>query len=150
MLQSRGPADAEAAFRGWTSLEFSNDGKYLVLGSKSQGNFLIDAFDGSLKLYLRKPNGFGNRRAAPGEGEGGQLETSGDCCFSPCGRYVISGGSKALLVWDTMATPGSNRTLDPTILADNHEIGVVAYNPRYNMIAAAEEELLFWLPNYNN
>lgn len=146
VLEARGPAQLEAAFKGWTSLEFSNDGKYLVLGSKFQGNFLIDAFDGSLKLYLRKPGG--TRRLAPGESEGGEFETSGDCCFSPDGRYVLGGFNKGLLVWDTLATPGSSKVLDPTwVLEDKRETAVVAYNPRFNMIATADEELLFWLPD---
>ncbi|KAK3692462.1 WD40-repeat-containing domain protein [Podospora appendiculata] len=150
VLKSRGPAEAEAAFRGWTTLEFSNDGKHLLLGSKHNGHFLLDAFDGSLKAYLRKPNG-GTRRLAVGETENGTVESSGDSCFSPDGRFVLSGSKKDLLVWDTlspMEETNINKVLDPKfVLEEKREAAVVAYNPRYNMIATADQELMFWLPD---
>ena len=39
--------------RDWTKLEFSNDGKSLVLGTNSGvGHILLDAFDGILKGFL--------------------------------------------------------------------------------------------------
>ncbi|KAL2189070.1 WD40 repeat-like protein [Thermothelomyces heterothallicus CBS 203.75] len=149
VLKARGPADAEAAFRGWTKLEFSNDGKHLLLGSKGDGHFLLDAFDGSLKAYLKKP-GTSTRRLAPGETEGGNAESSGECCFAPDGRYVLSGAKSDLLVWDTLMTPGNDKVLEPAhVLEEKREMAVVAYNPRYNMIATADQELMFWLPDPN-
>ncbi|KAK3374946.1 WD40-repeat-containing domain protein [Podospora didyma] len=148
ILKVRGPAEAEAAFRGWTALEFSNDGKHILVGSRYNGHFLIDAFDGSLKAYLRKPGG--TRRLAVGETEGGTVESSGDCCFTPDGRYVLSGAKKDLLIWDTLGVPDSNKNLDPIhVLDEKHEAAVVAFNPRYNMIATADQELMFWLPDPN-
>ncbi|KAK3313799.1 WD40-repeat-containing domain protein [Apodospora peruviana] len=149
VLKARGPAEPDAAFRGWTTLEFSNDGKHILLGSKQGGHFLLDAFDGSLKAYLKKRNGETTRRLAVGESESGNVESSADCCFSPDGRYVLSGAKKDLLVWDTMATPaGANKVLEPAyVLEEKREAAVVAYNPRYNMIATADQELMFWLPD---
>lgn len=147
LLKARGPAEPDAAFRGFTALHFSNDGKHILLGSRSNGHFLLDSFDGSLKAYLKKPNG-GTRRLAAGENDGGTVDSSGDCCFSPDGRYVLSGAKKDLLVWDTLASPGGNRVLEPAyILDEKRETAVVAYNPRYNMIATADQELMFWLPD---
>lgn len=147
VLKSRGPAEPEHAFQGYTALEFSNDGKHILLGSRLGGHLLLDAFDGSLKAYLRKPGG-GTKRLAPGETEGGTVESSGECCFSPDGRYVISGSRRDLLVWDTLTTPGHNKVLEPAYtLEEKRETSVVAYNPRYNMIATADQELTFWLPD---
>ena len=149
VVKVRGQADPEAAFRGWTKLEFSNDGKHLLLGSRGDGHFLIDAFDGSLKAYLKKP-GPGTRRLAVGETDGGNAESSGECCFAPDGRYVLSGAKTDLVVWDTLMTPGSDKVLEPAhVLEEKRETAVVAYNPRYNMIATADQDLTFWLPDPN-
>lgn len=147
VLKAKGPAEAEAAFRGWTKLEFSNDGKHLLLGSRGDGHFLLDSFDGSLKAYLKKP-GPSTSRLAVGETDGGNVESSGECCFSPDGRYVLSGAKSDLLVWDILKPPGSDKVLQPEhILEEKREAAVVAYNPRYNMIATANQDLMFWLPD---
>lgn len=118
------------------------------MGTRTNGHFLFDAIDGNLKAYLRKPQG-GTRRAAPGEADGGSAvpESSGDCCFTPDGRYVVSGAAKDLLVWDTMQTP-NNKMLEPNFLPQEakKEPVLVQYNPRFNMIATADKELMFWLP----
>jgi COMPASS component SWD2 len=149
VLKARGPADPEAAFRGWTKLEFSNDGKHLLLGSRGDGHFLLDSFDGSLKAYLKKP-GPSTRRLAAGETDEGKVGSSGECCFAPDGRYVLSGAKSDLLVWDTLMTPGTDKVLEPAhVLEEKREAAVVAYNPRYNMIATGDQELVFWLPDAN-
>ncbi|KAH6890337.1 histone H3 methyltransferase complex and RNA cleavage factor II complex, subunit SWD2 [Thelonectria olida] len=147
--------DSQCLVKGWTKLEFSNDGKSLLVGTRGNGHFLLDAFEGNLKAYLRKPSG-GTRRAAAGEAPGlgkgapgsSSLESSGDCCFAPDGRYVLSGSKKDVLVWDTLTTPGENKVLEPTwTLPDKREAAVLAFNPRYNFFASGDQELLFWLPD---
>lgn len=150
--------DRQWLLKGWTKLEFSNDGKSLLLGTKGPGHFLLDAFDGSLKAYLRKPEG-GTSRLAPGDlaatngssgGSGGAtVESSGDCCFSPDGRYVVSGSKKGVLGWDTKQA-GENKVLEPTfMLEDKREASVIAFNPRYNHFATADEDVIFWVPDPN-
>ena len=144
----RYPGDPEhSLFTGWTQLAFSNDGKHILVGTKFNGHYLLDSFDGSLKAYLKKP---GPGTSRPGVGETGNApESSGDCCFSPDGRYVLSGAHKDLLVWDTLAHPsGPHKELEPThVLEEKREASVVAFNPRYNMIATADREVMFWLPD---
>ncbi|KFA63444.1 hypothetical protein S40285_00389 [Stachybotrys chlorohalonatus IBT 40285] len=146
---------SECLMKGWTKLEFSNDGKSLMVGTKGGGHFLFDAFDGTLKAYLHRPSG-GTRRLAVGEasstngaaGISSSLESSGDCCFAPDGRFVVSGGKADVLVWDTLKQPGDNKVLAPTwTLQEKRETAVVAFNPRYNFMATADQELVFWLPD---
>lgn len=162
--------------RGWTKLEFSNDGKSLLVGTKGHGHFLLDAFEGSLKAYLRRPGG-GTRRLAVGESSGTPpsssnstntnsnnnsgnsssnaasesriYESSGDCCFAPDGRYVLGGAAKQdVLVWDTLRQPQDGQVLDPSwTLPDKREAAVLAFNPRFNFFAAADQDLVFWLPD---
>ena len=147
--------DAECLMKGWTKLEFSNDGKSLLVGTRGKGHFLLDAFEGTLKAYLHKPGG-GTRRPAVGEGSAkngasgasARTDSSGDCCFTPDGRYVLSGSQKDVLVWDTLSPPTENKILTPTYtLPDKREAAVIAFNPRYNFFATADQELLFWVPD---
>lgn len=145
--------DSQCLVKGWTKLEFSNDGKSLLVGTRGNGHFLLDAFEGTLKAYLRKPNG-GTKRLAVGEAvsgastDGTTFESSGECCFTPDGRYILSGSKKDVLVWDSMATPGDNKVLEPNwTLPDKREASVLGFNPRFNFFATADQELVFWLPD---
>ncbi len=78
-------------------------------------------------------------------------------CFSADGRYVVggSGQEKDLLVWDTQAATtaagggaGGGEVLHPCAqLPHPRRSPVVLCNPRYNMLASADREVLFWLPD---
>jgi COMPASS component SWD2 len=147
--------DNQCLLQGWTKLEFSNDGKSLLLGTKGKGHFLLDAFDGNLKAYLHRAGG-GTRRQAMGEAhatngtsnEAKSFDSSGDCCFASDGRFVVSGGSKDVVVWDTLKASGDNKILEPTwTLTDKREAAVVGFNPRFNFFATADQDLVFWLPD---
>jgi COMPASS component SWD2 len=150
--------DRQGLVKGWTSLEFSNDGKYLLVGTKFGGHYLLDAFDGSLKAFLRKPDG-GTRRASPGDlssanvgmsTDPGNYESSADACFSVDARFVLGGSKKDVLVWDVKNAAGPNKVLEPTyVLEDKREAAVVAFNPRYNHFATADEDVMFWVPDPN-
>jgi COMPASS component SWD2 len=152
--------DSQCLIKGWTKLEFSNDGKSLLLGTKGSGHFLFDAFDGTLKAYLHRPSG-PTRRLAVDEGSrpnasngagsltGSDVGSSGECTFTPDGRFVLSGSAgKDVFVWDTMGKAGAGKVLEPThTLPDKREAAVLAFNPRYNFFATADQELLFWVPD---
>ncbi|KAG9245519.1 WD repeat-containing protein-like protein [Calycina marina] len=145
----------EPMSKSWTKLEFSNDGKHLLLGRTSQSHLLIDAFDGHLKAHLQKGDRMPSRRLAAGEQNRGSavsntdflLPTAGDACFTPDGRYVISGGKKNVLVWDTLASAQSSNLAPSHELEYNGESAVVAFNPRYNFFATADSEVVFWVPD---
>jgi COMPASS component SWD2 len=142
--------------RGWNKLEFSNDGKSLLLGTNGQTHFLLDAFDGHLKASLRRDRG-GVKRLGAGDRNPEGMDpretdfvypSSGDCCFSPDGRYVLSGTRQQnVLVWDTLASP-IERTLKPLHeLEYRGDSACIAFNPRYNFFATADRELVFWVPD---
>jgi len=141
---------------GWTSLEFSNNGKYILLGTNSAGHYLLDAFDGDLKAYLHRPPGpppfptqVNAKDGTPPRHDAAGLQ--GDACFSPDGRYVISASSApGLLVWDTMQSErrGGDGVIMPiTDLPGPKTSTVVGYNPRHNMLASAGSEVVLWLPD---
>lgn len=145
--------------RAWTRLEFSNDGSYLLLGTDYHGHFILDAFNGKLKAFLTGKGGSPGR-AAPVSTTGKPLG-QGDSCFSPDGRYVIGGcgDHSDVAVWDlkqisesnTEAKSEPNLTLQPiTRLAGRGRTAIIEYNPRFNMIASADKEIVFWLPEANS
>ncbi|EAW13101.1 WD-repeat containing protein SWD2 [Aspergillus clavatus NRRL 1] len=133
--------------RAWTRLEFSNDGKHLIVGTDYHGHFVLDAFEGNLKAFLVGKNGSPGR-AAPVSTTGKPLG-QGDVCFTPDGRYAIggSGDHTDVLVWDLQQTPDANSLLQPmTRLTNRGRTAILEYNPRYNMLATADKEVVFWLP----
>lgn len=132
--------------RHWTKLEFSNDGKSLLLGLSGGGHFVLDAFDGAVRALLVRDHG--TRRLAPGQTAEGIADSAGDVCFSPDGNFVVSGaGERNVLVYD-INMPSATKKLTPV-----HELefrgaaAVVAFNPRFNMFASADKETVFWLPD---
>lgn len=147
--------DTHHTMQGWTKLEFSNDGKHILLGTNGKGHFLLDAFTCELKAFLRKQD-TGARRAPPGEGNirgnpadfAPAIDTSGECCFSPDGRYVLSGSKSDVLVWDVLGVPTEKKELMPAhVFPDKKESALLAFNPRFNFFATADQHLQFWLPD---
>lgn len=133
---------------GWSSLEFSNNGQYVLLGTNGAGHFVLDAFDGTLKAFLHRPRG-----PAPVHKDlyahGQQPTVQGDACFTSDGRYVVSGGAQpGLLVWDLLGEKRTDGTMQPTCeLPGPKTSTVVGVNPRYNLLATGGSEVMLWLPD---
>ena len=134
----------------WTKLEFSNDGKHILLASNSSsGHLLLDAFYGNLVAHCpRGPGNLAGLRPAPGQpGQLGQ----GDACFSADGRYLLGGGGgdRDAVVWDAQGqVEVETKQLKPMCtLPCKGPTRVVEWNPRYNMMASADREVIFWLPD---
>ena len=152
--------DLEARFRashgqkqgeGWTGMEFSNNGKYMLISTNGPGHYLIDAFSGELVHYLHRPSG-STTRPAPGDQLTAQNPSflQADATFSPDGQFVIggNGGQTGLLVWDTREKQGGDKVLEPSCdLPSQKPAAVVAHNPRHNLIASADREVVLWLPD---
>ncbi|MCJ1341329.1 member of Set1p complex, histone methyl transferase [Bachmanniomyces sp. S44760] len=143
--------------QSWMKLEFSNDGKSLLLATNNPlGHYLLDAFNGSLKAFLARPAPYNpaNLRSSPSSPNTMQPTSQGDVAFSSDGRYIIgsSGGERDTAVWDSQseALNDENETkiLQPmTTLPCRSNIGVLEFNPRFNMMASADREVIFWLPD---
>ncbi|KAK7530881.1 WD repeat-containing protein-like protein [Phyllosticta citribraziliensis] len=138
-----------AGGHNWSKLEFTNDGKHLVLGTTGVGHFVLDAFEGTLSYFLARDSGPSGRRAA---GEYSSAETvagQGDLCVSPDGQYVIGGcGSDELLVWDIHSRQPDNRILRPfTDLPGRGRAAIVGYNQRMNLLCSADKDFMMWLPD---
>lgn len=151
--EKRFAARGQKPGEGWTGLEFSNNGKYILLTTAGAGHYLLDAFSGDLIHFLARQTGLTSRLAPgdtlPSDGQG-ETYTQADACFSPDGRYVIGGNGMqtGLLVWDALAKAGAGGVLMPqTELPSQKPAAVVAYNPRFNLLASAEKDVMMWLPD---
>lgn len=145
-------ADAERKYcpstqgRAWTKLEFSNDGKYILLGTDYHGHFLLDSFEGNVSAFLTgKTDASG--RAAP-VSTSGKVLGQGDVCFSQDARYVIGsiGGTGDLLVWDTQQASGGPLDSIAKLPGKGIKSPIVQVNPRYNMLSTADQKVVMWLP----
>ncbi|KAF2138902.1 uncharacterized protein K452DRAFT_290548 [Aplosporella prunicola CBS 121167] len=138
-----------AAGRNWAKLEFSNDGRSLLLGTTGFGHYILDAFDGTLRHFCVRDSGPTGRRAAGEYPAPGTVASQGDMCLSPDGQYLIGGsGNNGLLVWDIQTKEGGDKTLKPmTDLPGPSSGAVVGYNQRMNLLCSADKDLLVWLPD---
>ncbi|KAH7037952.1 WD repeat-containing protein [Microdochium trichocladiopsis] len=159
VMESCGVTDPAFTTKGWTKLEFANDGKSILIGTRGGGHFVLDSFDGSMKAYLKKPESRSKRLAAGEEysangasssAHEGNVESSGDCCFTPDGRFVLSGTRKGVVIWDISQQPEDpvKKILEPRYrMEDSRAAAVLAHNPRFNFFATADQELVFWVPD---
>ncbi|MCJ1258441.1 member of Set1p complex, histone methyl transferase [Lignoscripta atroalba] len=142
----------------WTKLEFSNDGKSLLVATNtSLGHLLLDAFSGEIKAFLSRPPKSlplnpSNLRPAPYPHSSTSFNPpgQGDVAFSADGRYLIgaSGGERDAVVWDAQGQADSENVLLPMAgLPWKGKVGVVEWNPRFNMCATADKDVVFWLPD---
>ena len=140
---------------GWTTLEFSNNGKFLLIGTNGPGHYVLDAFDGKLIHYLHRPQYLHRPTSpfnpAPGDALSEQSPLKqGDVSFTPDGQFAIggNGGQSGLLVWDLREKESKDNVLEPMVdLPGQKASAVVAYNPRFNLVASADREVLLWLPD---
>ena len=143
----------------WTRLDFTNDGKHLVVGTAGAGHLVLDAFTGDLTHFCRRRAGDATRRppgAPPAPGRPPDAAPvppgQGDVCVAPDGQFVVGGAGAAddgLVVWDiSKPVPGDNKTLQPMAdLPCPGKAAVVGYNPRTNLMLSADRDLHFWQPD---
>ncbi|GAA5983746.1 hypothetical protein JCM11641_001742 [Rhodosporidiobolus odoratus] len=154
----------------YTSCQFSNDGKWLLVGTSGDVHYVLDSFEGNVVARLECPSdriAMGLERPIapphdrPMEPKAGL--SAEEVKWSPDGRFVISGSIDGKMhIWDvappdsereklypTRPPPGPKCTLHPIRSTEGHAGGpsrAVAFNPKMAMVASAGFELAFWLP----
>lgn len=155
-------ADMQQRFLGpnggdWTKIDFTNDGKHLIISTTGSGHFVLDAFDGGLKHFCFRKTG-STGRLAPGAFPSTQGANStnglgaalgqGDTCPTPDGQYLIGGGGEeGLMIWDISRDASSDKHTNAHHLTGPSKAAVVGYNPKYNMLATADKDLVLWQPD---
>ncbi|KAK6350037.1 member of Set1p complex, histone methyl transferase [Orbilia brochopaga] len=131
----------------WTKIEFSNDGRLLMIGTNAKVHYIIDSFKGELKCRVARkaPTPVGR------DGKWDMLKASGDLCFTPDAAFVVGGqGDKGVAMWDmSMKRVDKEKNLQPFLELDSPKgpASVVAFNPRNHIFATAHREVSFWLPD---
>ncbi|THH18116.1 hypothetical protein EW146_g2810 [Bondarzewia mesenterica] len=140
-----------------TSMTFSSNGKYLLIGCSGDAHYIMDAFEGHLLAKLEGHVGLERRRIDSPSSIEPQRGCSGEeVSWTPDSNYVMSGSLDGrVCVWDvqnlqpkTEMKPSLMR-LQPIAKMDGHPgpSRCLKFNPRLAMMCTAGAELAFWLPD---
>eukprot|EP00128_Syssomonas_multiformis_P009855 Colp12_sorted_trinity150504_noHs@24494 len=111
----------------WRHMQFSADGKHLLISTDSNLVFLLDAFQGSVKMV------YGARSNSSGR----PIEAS----FSPDAQFVLSGSDDGQVhVWETQSGHEVVK-----LVGAAKPVTTVRHNPKLLMLVSAGAELGFWL-----
>lgn len=144
--------DPQARGKDWTKLEFSNDGKSILVGTGGVGHYVLDGFEGTLRHFCKRPAP--SQRRSPGQPATSGIAGQGDVCFSPDGQFVLggSGNDDGVAVWDIREADNAREELNaythlpfPDAKKDRTEI--ICYNPRFNLICTADRAISMWMPD---
>ncbi|BEI87166.1 hypothetical protein CcaverHIS002_0705120 [Cutaneotrichosporon cavernicola] len=133
----------------FTSISFSNNGHYLLIGTDRDTHYILDAFELHIVRRLEGHVGLGRM-------SGEELSWSADS------NYVLSGSADgSVIVWDLTPPKGETKleavrgrppaTLTPTITlrppgeGDISPARAVAFSPRYSLLGVGGQEFSMWL-----
>lgn len=139
-----------------TSIAFSSNGKYLLVGTSGNAHYILDAFEGHLLAKLEGHIGLERTRLDMVIGLNPTKGISGEeVCWTPDSKFVMSGSLDGkICIWDIKDLPAyANKPVDlarpPKILnvmttLEGHPgpARCVRFNPRLAMMATAGSELV--------
>lgn len=143
-----------------TSLSFSSNGKYILVGCSGDAHYILDAYEGHLLAKLEGHVGLERRSVhAPTNIEPLKGCSGEEVSWTPDSKYVVGGSLDGkIYVWDTQNLPTRTGEVDLTVppqrisplaVLDGHPgpSRCVKFNPRLAMMCSAGSELAFWLPD---
>ncbi|KAF5342163.1 hypothetical protein D9611_001622 [Ephemerocybe angulata] len=143
-----------------TSLTFSSDGKYILVGCSGNAHYIVDGFDDMILAKLEGHIGLERRGLnAPPSIDPAKGISGEEVCFTPDNKYVLGGSLDGnIYVWDVQNLkeklpprhdPKSIPVIKPLNRLEGHKgpARCVRFNPRFGMLASAGNELAFWLPD---
>jgi COMPASS component SWD2 len=139
-----------------TSLSFSSNGKYLLVGCSGDAHYIIDAFEGHLLAKLEGHVGLERRKMdaplgiEPVKGNSGE-----EVSWTPDSKFVVGGSLDGkILVWDVqnlqtrenqpINLQAHPERIKPMVSLDGHPgpTRCVKFNPRFSMMCTAGQELV--------
>ena len=138
-----------------TSMSFSSNGKYLLVGCSGDAHYVLDAFEGHILAKLDGHTGLERRKMGAALGIEPVKGSSGEeVCWTPDSKYVIGGSLDGkLLVWDMQNLPTKTGPVDLKVhpmriqafaALEGHPgpSRCVRFNPRFAMACTAGAELV--------
>ncbi|KER27446.1 hypothetical protein T265_05487 [Opisthorchis viverrini] len=120
----------------WTGLQFSADGKTLLIATNSNHIRLVDAFKGTHLHTLTLVSNADHQAL--------------DASFTPDSQFVLVGSPDGLVhIWsvETGVRIATLPGYEAATQLPNPAIHTLAFNPRYAMLATGSNQTAFWLPN---
>jgi COMPASS component SWD2 len=135
-----------------TSMSFSSNGKFLLVGCSGDAHYILDAFDGHLLAKLEGHVGLERRKMGaslsiePVKGSSGE-----EVSWTPDSKYVVGGSLDGkICVWDvqnlqTVPSQGESNLQLPLVTLEGHPgpTRCVKFNPRLAMMCTAGAELVW-------
>lgn len=126
----------------WNKLEFSNDGKYLLVGSSYGKHLILDAFTGEIIFELSGTRAFPNR----------EFMDNGSVCFTPDGKFTVGTDYDGKIAFWNHSNSISGKNLRPIAsiaAAQDSCPRTIAFNPKYSMFVTADENVDFFVYDNN-
>ncbi|KAI0058772.1 WD40 repeat-like protein [Artomyces pyxidatus] len=143
-----------------TSMAFSSNGKYLLVGCSGDAHYVLDSFEGHLLAKLEGFIGLERRRLDVPPTITPQRGCSGEeVSWTPDSKFIVGGSLDGrICVWDVQNLMPRTGPIDlkvpplrlqPIAKMDGHPSPsrCVRFNPRLAMMATAGAELAFWIPD---
>lgn len=139
-----------------TSLSFSSNGKWLLVGCSGNAHYIIDAFEGHLLAKLEGHVGLERRSLSAALGIEPVSGSSGEeVSWTPDSKFIVGGSLDGkVLVWDVQNLPSRSGPVDlkvaptrlqPLASLDPQHVGpsrCVRFNPRFAMMCTAGADLV--------
>lgn len=95
----------------FTSIAFSNNGNYILVGTSMDVHYILDAFTLSILRRLVGHKGLGVGEVQPRHGASGE-----EVSWSSDSRWVASGSADGgIFLWDLAPPPGQDKIEPPTL-----------------------------------
>ncbi|KZT29704.1 WD40 repeat-like protein [Neolentinus lepideus HHB14362 ss-1] len=143
-----------------TSISFSMNAKYLLVGCSGDAHYILDAYEGHLLAKLEGHIGLERRNLSTPSGITPVRGCSGEeVSWTPDSKFVVGGSLDGkICVWNVQNLPVKSGPVDlksppvrlqPLATLEGHPgpSRCVRFNPRLAMMCSAGSELAFWLPD---
>ncbi|EPY49688.1 WD repeat protein [Schizosaccharomyces cryophilus OY26] len=125
----------------WRHMEFSNDGKFILLSTRANVHYVLDAFSGEIVSRL---DGFQDVPSS-------DASLGSSVTFAPQAPFIIGAANdKTLNIWNLKHPShhkGKSNPPERQIVAQSLIKPFLAkHNPRYHQFITGGSQLVFWLP----